>query len=65
MGKLSDAALNRIKEEVERIPYGKVTIVINESQGDIDIVVEERLKYKKEIQPKAGQVVGRSAFNQG
>lgn len=64
MGKLSEAALNRIKEEVERIPYGKVTIVVNESQGDVDIVVEERLKYKKELCPQAGQVLGRS-FNHG
>lgn len=64
MGKLSEAALNRIKEEVERIPYGKVTIVVNESQGDVDIVVEERLKFKKELCPKAGQVLGRS-FNHG
>ena len=47
MSKLSESALNHIRSESERIPYGKITLVINENTPDVDVVVEERVKFPK------------------
>lgn len=54
MPKLSDNALNHIRSESERIQYGKITLIINPNMPDVDIVVEEGVKFSKEI-PGAGK----------
>jgi len=66
MAKLSQQTLERIKKEAERIPYGKLTIILNETQRDVHIIVEEQLRYpKEEDKPVAGQVVTKGEFKCG
>lgn len=56
MSKLTEEAKKHIIKEVERVSYGKVTIVVNENMNDIDVVTEERVKFPKDL-PRAGKVV--------
>jgi hypothetical protein len=65
MPKLSQQAIEHIKTEVERVPYGKVTIVINENSPDLDIVTENREKFPKEITPGPGKVAVKKVIRQG
>jgi hypothetical protein len=57
MPKLTVEAMEKIKNEVERIDYGKVTLVVNENMPDIDVVVEERMRFPKRETPRPGRVV--------
>jgi hypothetical protein len=52
MAKLSDEMIESIKSACDKIQYGKVTICMNETSPNVDIVVEERRQFKKEV--KAG-----------
>lgn len=62
MAKISEKAMERIRQEAERIPYGKLTIILNETQRDVHIIVEEQLRYPKDENPIAGQIVEKGEF---
>jgi hypothetical protein len=57
MSKLSPAILERIQAEADRLAYGKITIIINENVPEVDILVEERLRYNRGDKPRPGTLV--------
>lgn len=65
MAKLSPEVIERIKKEAERMSYGKITIVLSENSPMVDILVEERLRYGKDIPPGPGKVVVKGPLHQG
>jgi hypothetical protein len=47
--KISDAMLEYIREEAERIRFGKIVIEVNENSNKADIVVESRVRFDKNV----------------
>jgi hypothetical protein len=46
--KLSDNLLRHIQEQAEKIPYGKITIYLNETCKEISVNIESQEKHPKE-----------------
>lgn len=44
---VSDDILNFIKQEINRLKYGKIIIEIIESSSKIDIIIENRQRFYK------------------
>lgn len=57
--KLSKAMLDKIVKASEDMDYGSITIHIADHMGVIDIEINERLRYEKECEPRAGQVISK------
>ncbi len=58
MAKLPQAVLDQIQEAAQRVKYGKITVVINETCPQADVIVEERFRVSCEDVPKPGMVAG-------
>lgn len=48
MREVSKNLLNYIKEEMENVPYGKITIELIGTSDKIDVIVENRKRFEKE-----------------
>ena len=58
MSKLNEKIITHIREQAERIEFGKITITLT-GNSDVDVSVEERKRFKSEVQPMPGMVVSR------
>jgi len=48
MREVSENLLNYIKEEIQNVPYGKITIELVGTSDKIDVIVENRKRFEKE-----------------
>lgn len=55
MAKLTEDAIALIQEFAEKTPYGKITVNLNETSDQVDIVLETRARMP--AKPKAGRVL--------
>jgi len=45
---VSENLMNYIKEEIQNVPYGKITIELIGTSDKIDVIVENRKRFEKE-----------------
>lgn len=48
MPKLSDAMLKKIQQEAENIPYGKITINLNETCKEVTVAIEKQERFLRD-----------------
>jgi hypothetical protein len=46
--KLSDAMMRKIQQEAESIPYGKITITLNDTDKQVAVNFERQERFAKE-----------------
>ena len=58
MAKLSVEAMELLLHAIDTTPFGRIVIELNESNNEIAIVIEGRIKFKRpdKMEPKAGQM---------
>lgn len=59
MARLSEEALEKIKQAAEKISYGTITIYLVESMNSVDIEITERTRFEKATPPRPGEIIGR------
>lgn len=58
MTKLSEKIISHIQQQAENIDFGKITIVLM-GNSDVDVICEERTRFKSETLPSPGMLVDR------